>query len=100
MNKKPQVNPHTQIDQDGWDTYNGRNHQWYSLYYDPNSGFVKLDADNSGDCYGNYNTLYFANPKSFANYCNQIDADWTTLLGDIDEDNLTVITFVDAIMGC
>lgn len=51
----------TRIDGDGWDHYDGRNHQWYSLYAKQlTSGILyKLDANNSGDCYGDYKTRWF-----------------------------------------
>ena len=49
------------LDHDGWDHYDGRNWQWYSLLGVEVSGtpIYKLDASNSGDCYGDYSTQYF-----------------------------------------
>lgn len=87
------------IDGDGWDRNDGRNKQWYSLFYDKESGFVSLVADNSGDCYGDYSTHYFSSPKAFVNYCNDCEHDGADevarLLGDIDEDNEDVMDFVE-----
>jgi hypothetical protein len=87
------------IDNDGWDSYNGQNYQWYTLKYNPKCGLVQLIADNSGSCYGDYEKRYFSSPRAFANYCNMIDRDWTELLGDIDENNVAVMDFVDKILG-
>jgi hypothetical protein len=49
------------IDADGWDSYDGRNHQWYSLRAKqlPDGILYCLDANNSGDCYGDYKTRWF-----------------------------------------
>lgn len=80
------------IDNDGWDSYDGRNKQWYTLKYNPECGLVILKADNSGDCYGNYETRYFASPEEFVSEYG-ID-EVGRLLGDIDEENEAVMHFV------
>lgn len=87
------------IDGKGWNTYNGRNKQWYSLEYNPNCGLVILSADNSGDCYGDYSTKYFSSPKEFEYYCEDCGKSWEELMGDIDEENEAAIKFVDAIIN-
>lgn len=96
---KADMDKAVKIDNDGWDSYNGRNKQWYSLYYEPNIGYVALVGSNSGDCYGDYDTYRFASPKSFAKYCKETNRDWTELLGEIDEANPVVMRFVDEIMA-
>lgn len=89
------------IDGDGWDCYDGRNWQWYTLKYNPKCGLVILDADNSGSCYGDYETRYYSSPREFAEvYSGDFgEGNWETLLGDIDEDNPVALHFIDAILG-
>ena len=79
------------LDHDGWDHYDGRNWQWYSLLGVEVSGtpIYKLDASNSGDCYGDYSTQYFTAKglKYWAGFhCKNI----TDLLGDISEDKYEI----------
>jgi hypothetical protein len=93
-----QINKAQKIDGDGWDRYNGQNYQWYTLKYDPESGLVILDANNSGDCYGDYKTRYFESPEAFAAWCAKCDRNWQKLLGDIDESNQTIMAFVNALV--
>ena len=81
---------------DGWDSYNGRNHQWYNVKYNPECGLVILDADNSGDCYGDYETRYFSSPAKFREWCQDHDRSLPRLMGDIDEDNEAQMAFVAA----
>lgn len=83
------------IDNKGWNHYNGRNYQWYTLKYNPDCGLVILDADNSGDCYGDYGTYYFASPREFV---NEYGIDKVgRLLGDVDEDNKAAMHFINAL---
>ena len=84
------------IDDKGWDT-SGRNKQWYSLLYNKDCGLVILDADNSGDYYGDYKTRYFDSPASFAEWCAEYDRDLTALLGNIDEKDEDAMAFVNAV---
>lgn len=86
------------IDDNGWDRYNGQNNQWYTLKYDPQSGYVELNAKNSGDCYGDYKTRYFDSPESFAGWCARCNRNWQKLLGEIDENDLVVMAFVNALI--
>ena len=89
----------TRIDDNGWDFYNGQNYQWYSLWYEPGSGYVELRANNSGSCYGDYKDRYFDSPQSFVNWCGRTCRNWEKLLGDIDETDDTVMHFVNAILS-
>lgn len=83
------------IDGNGWDSYNGRNWQWYSLFYNPACGLVVLKANNSGDCYGDYTDRYFENPGAFRAWCEaHFWHDWAALLGEIDEQDNCVLDFV------
>lgn len=83
------------IDGNGWDSYNGRNWQWYSLFYNPACGLVILKANNSGDCYGDYKDRYFENPEAFRAWCESSFAyDWGPLLGEIDEQDNCALDFV------
>lgn len=78
------------IDNNGWDSYDGRNHQWYSLYCIPRKNgklSYMLDANNSGNCYGDYTTKYFGCAKDFLVYCNALERSVAELLGNIDENN-------------
>lgn len=92
---KKEMDAAVRIDNDGWDRYNGRNYQWYSLYYNQKCGYVRLEASNSGDCYGDYGTYHFSNPQKFAN----AHPDWADLLGDIDEYNQAAMHFADTILS-
>ena len=87
------------IPAEGWDYYNGSNHQWYWLKYNPDCGLVILDADNSGDFYGDYATRYFDSPASFADWCKENDRSWEKLLGEIDEENETAMQFAEALLA-
>lgn len=83
------------IDGNGWDSYNGRNWQWYSLFYNPACGLVVLKANNSGDCYGDYTDRYFENPEAFRAWCEaHFEHDWAALLGEIDEQDNYALDFV------
>lgn len=96
-----QIKAAIKIDGNGWDSYDGRNHQWYTLKYNKDCGLVILDANNSGDCYGDYETRYFATPAHFAAWCNnayEYSRDWNVLLGDIDETNESAMHFVAALL--
>ena len=79
---------------DGWDSYNGQNYQWYSVHYNPSCGLVILDASNSGDCYGDYETRYFDSPVAFRNWCNEEYRSLPDLMGNVDEDNEAAMQFV------
>lgn len=92
-----QINKVVKIDDNGWDKNNGQNFQWYTLKYDPESGLVILDANNSGDCYGDYKTRYFESPEAFATWCARCDRNWEKLLGEINESDETVMSFVNAL---
>lgn len=102
-----QIRAAVRIDNDGWDRYDGRNWQWYTLRYNPDCGLVILEADNSGDCYGDYETRYFSSPAAFrawaqpeeAEYGWQPTRDVEALLGDIDEGNAAALAFVNAFFG-
>lgn len=93
------INAAVRIDDNGWDGYDGRNYQWYKLMYNHSCGLVILDANNSGSCYGDYETRYFDTPASFRAWCDDVDRDWAKLLGDIDEENAACMSFVSAILG-
>ena len=95
---KAEMDRAVRIDDNGWDKYNGQNYQWYTLKYDPESGLVILDANNSGDCYGDYKTRYFESPEAFATWCNQASRNWQKLLGDIDESDTAAMAFVAALV--
>lgn len=83
------------IDGNGWDSYNGRNWQWYSLFYNPACGLVILKANNSGDCYGDYSDRCFESPEAFRAWCESSFAyDWGALLGEIDEQDNCALDFV------
>lgn len=83
------------IDNGGWDTYNGQNHQWYTLNaVQTEHGIVyNLSASNSGSCYGDYSDKYFLGGKRLMQYvANKYYMDDPKekigeLLGDIDETN-------------
>lgn len=96
---KAQMDKAIKIDRDGWDTYDGRNYQWYTLKYEPESGYVELNGNNSGSCYGDYKDRYFDSPASFAAWCNRCERSWSDLLGEIDEDNPVVMKFVNTILN-
>ena len=96
---KKEIDAAVIIHANGWNSYNGRNHQWYYLKYNPDCGLVILDADNSGDCYGDYATRYFDSPTSFANWCKAHDRSWEKLLGEIDEENETAMQFAEALLA-
>jgi hypothetical protein len=88
------------IDDGGWNSNDGQNQQWYSLYYHLATGIVKLSGENSGSCYGDYNSTYYASPKTFASlYDGNYSKDWRDLLGDIDEGNAAAMEFVEEILG-
>jgi hypothetical protein len=70
---------------------NGRNIQWYTLKYNPECGLTILEADNSGDCYGDYGTYYFDSPKRFAQEKGYGFA--ARLLGDVDESDEAAMKF-------
>lgn len=100
---KRELDQMVKIDGDGWDRYDGQNYQWYSLYYNKDTGLVKLEADNSGSCYGDYSTKYFNSPREFMNSVNSDNAlnyvyERTVgdLLGNIDESNEDIMAFVNA----
>ena len=82
----------------GWNRYNGRNWQWYNIFYNANTGLVILEADNSGDCYGDYSTKYFNSPKDFREYAEdpyRCGKDLDNLLRDLDEENKILMDFVE-----
>lgn len=87
------------ISNDGWNSYNGQNWQWYWLKYDAKTGYTMLEANNSGDCYGDYSDRDFASPESFAEWCREHDRSWEKLLGEIDENDEAAMDFVDRILG-
>lgn len=90
-----QIDKCVKIDGDGWNTYNGSNYQWYTLLYNPECGLVILDADNSGDCNGNYTTEYYSSPEDFMERCGRSCNSVEKLLGDIDEENEALMKFVE-----
>ena len=92
---KKDIEAATKIDNDGWDYYDGRNYQWYTLLYNPDCGLVILGASNSGDCYGDCGTKYFSSPQSFHQWAIENDKSVEALLGDIDETNAVAMKFVD-----
>lgn len=96
---KKEIDAAVTIHADGWDTYDGRNYQEYYLKYNPSCGLVILDANNSGDCYGDYSTRYFDSPASFADWCLEHGRNWAKLLGEIDEESETTMKFVDALLA-
>lgn len=83
------------VDGNGWDHNNGRNVQWYELLWDQGSGYVCLDADNSGDCYGDYSTREFDSPEAFFEWASASGRDVERLLGDINEDDSVEMDFAD-----
>ena len=86
------------IDGNGWDRRYGGNMQWYKLLYNPSCGLVILEADNSGDFYGDYKDRYFDSPAAFAEWCRTTSRDWAELLGDIDETNDCALDFVSRLL--
>jgi hypothetical protein len=96
---KADIDKAVRIDSNGWDNYDGNNYQWYTLLYEPKTGYVELDGNNSGSCYGDYKTRYFDSPESFLRWCNMCERDWGQLLGEINEDNAIVMDFIDKIQG-
>lgn len=85
----------------GWDTYNGQNYQWYTVLYNPDCDLVILDANNSGNCFGDYETYYFDSPIAFFKWADEENArgygqywDLAKLFGDVDEANETEMGFV------
>ncbi len=87
---------------DGWDTYDGRNYQWYSVRYNPACGFVALCANNSGDCYGDYEDRYYDSPASFRRAeCDEYSGgrSFERLIGDVDETNAIAMQFIDAALA-
>jgi len=81
------------IDKDGWDSYDGRNHQWYTLLYDRTSGYTELCANNSGDCYGDYTDRYFSSPMSFYAWAMRNERDIEALLGNVAENDADAMDF-------
>lgn len=81
----------------GWDSYNGRNYQHYDVRYNPDCGLVILSADNSGDCYGDYEDRYFSSPQKFAEWARNNNRSLSRLFGDVDETNETAMRFVSEI---
>lgn len=82
----------------GWDSYNGRNHQWYTVKYNAECGLVILLADNSGDCYGDYKDRYFSSPKKFAEWVRECTyRSLSDLFGDVEEDNDVAMRFINEI---
>lgn len=84
----------TQIDNDGWDSYDGRNEQRYTLsaaILDDGAILYELAADNSGCCYGNYQTIYRVGGDELlryvadTRYCANARDEIAELLGDIEE---------------
>lgn len=78
------------------------NTQYYTVLYNPACGLTILDAHNTGDCYGDYSTNYFASPAAFREWCGRYHDDpnkWGEYLGDIDETNAAAMDFVDKILG-
>ena len=91
------INAARRIDNDGWDSYDGQNWQWYSLLYNPACGLVILKANNSGACYGDYTDHWFESPEAFRAWCESafpVARDWAALLGEIDEQNECALDFV------
>lgn len=86
----------------GWDSYDGRNQQWYTVRYNPDCGLTILEANNSGDCYGDYGERYYESPRAFYNAeCVANDynygRDFEKLIGDVDEDNELAMKFLEAL---
>ena len=79
----------------GWDFYNWRNHQWYTVRYNPDCGYTCLIADNSGDCYGDYEDRYFSSPREFYRWAREHNRDVDALIGDVPEDNAAAMRFVE-----
>lgn len=96
---KKEIDGCVEIDGKGWDSYDGRNMQWYRLKYNPECDLVILDADNSGNYHGTYNTWYFTSPEAFKYWCEDSERDWSELLGDVDEENAAAVQFVARILG-
>lgn len=92
---KREIDAAVRVDGDGWDRNNGRNTQCYSLWYEPKSGYVRLDADNSGDCYGDYSTKEYASLEEFFAASAKSNADVGELLGTIDEDDPVRVEVAD-----
>ena len=84
---KRDIDAAEKVDGSGWDSYDGNYYQWYSLLYDPQSGYVCLDAGNSGNCFGDYSTKEYASLEDFFADAVETERDVGELLGDIDEDN-------------
>lgn len=95
---KKDIDAAKKIEANGWNSNRGSNKQWYHLRYNPDCGYVELDADNSGDCYGDYNTYYFSSPKQFLRWCQATGRNWEELLGDIDESDAVAMQFVDELV--
>ena len=96
---KKEIDAAVSIPSAGWDRYDGSNYQWYCLKYNPDCGLVILDANNSGDCYGDYATRYFDSPASFADWCQERGRSWEKLLGEIDEENEPAMQFAEALLA-
>ena len=82
----------------GWDAYNGRNYQWYTVKYNPDCGYVEVNASNSGDCYGDYEDRYYDSPAAFYRDVSRGGyggRSFSELIGDLDEDNAVAMRFVD-----
>lgn len=92
------------IDNDGWDRYDGQNYQWYSLYAaELNDGSIlyRLNANNSGSCYGEYSDKYFIGAGNLKKYVadkfcyDDSKQKIGELLGEIDEDNELVLKVLE-----
>ena len=98
---KKDIEAATRLPFNGWDSYNGQNYQWYSVYYNPDCGLTILSASNSGDCYGDYGDRYYESPKAFYNAeCvgdeYSYGRSFEKLIGDVDEDNELAMQFIEA----
>ena len=91
------------IPANGWDRYDGRNHQWYTLYatkLESGDFLYNIDAHNSGSCYGDYSDTYFIN-KGIIKYVADkfYDDDPKTklseLFGDIDESDEFLMEIIE-----
>lgn len=90
------------IDNNGWNQYDGQNHQWYALKAKQlfDGILYCLDADNSGDCYGDYTTEWFFGGDNLMRRvgyrCSPGDekAELAKLLGDMPENN----KLIDAVL--
>ena len=95
------------IDNDGWDTYDDNNYQYYTLSAAKLSDgqiLYKLGGSNSGSCYGDYSTHYVIGGKNLMSLINDKRGDFelpkdalAKLLGDIDESNLLIL---DVLTDC